>query len=106
VQCRVYARRVYVGRTIMVIPVKLPRPKVLVGITVKVATGCGNMYVQMNWHQGHVFEVFATLGHSGNCASSYSEGLTRCVTLGLRSGIPHEEFFKELRGIRCPTPML
>ena len=85
--------------------VKTPRPRVLGGITVKVLTSCGNMYVQMNWREGKLFEVFATLGHSGSCASCQSEALTRSVTLGLRCGIACSEYAKELRGIQCPNPM-
>ncbi len=84
---------------------KSPRPRVLGGITVKVLTSCGNMYVQMNWKDGKLFEVFATLGHSGGCASSQMEALTRGITLGLRCGVPFEEYAKELQGIRCPSPM-
>lgn len=84
---------------------KAKRPRVLGGITVKVATGCGNMYIQMNWRDGQLFEVFATLGKTGGCATSESEAVTRSVTLGLRSGVPVDEYIKQLRGIRCPNPM-
>ena len=84
--------------------VKASRPRVLGGITVKIETSCGNMYVQMNWCDGKLFEVFATLGHSGSCASCESEALTRSITLGLRCGIPCSGYVKELRGIQCPNP--
>ena len=84
---------------------KATRPTVLVGVTVKVRTSCGNMYVQMNWYKGKLFEVFATLGHSGGCAACQSEALTRSITLGLRYGLPYEEYFSELRGIQCPMPI-
>ena len=84
---------------------KLSRPPVLGGITVKVTTGCGNMYVQLNWYQGKLFEVFATLGHGGGCATCEMEALTRSITLGLKSGIPVTAYIRQLRGIRCPTPM-
>ena len=84
---------------------KSSRPTVLAGITVKVHTACGNMYVQMNWYKGKLFEVFATLGHSGGCAACQSEALTRSITLGLRYGLPYDEYFNELRGIQCPTPI-
>lgn len=85
---------------------KVPRPKVLGGITVKKATGCGNMYVQMNYYHGRLFEVFATLGHSGGCAMSYSEALTRSITGGLRQEIPVpvEEYIDQLSSIRCLSP--
>ncbi len=81
------------------------RPPVLGGITVKVVTGCGNMYVQLNWYQGRLFEVFATLGHGGGCATCEMEALTRSITLGLKQGLPVDDYVHQLRGIRCPTPM-
>ena len=84
--------------------IKSSRPRVLGGITIKVETSCGNMYVQMNWKGGKLFEVFATLGHSGSCASCESEALTRSITLGLRCDVPCGEYAKELRGIQCPNP--
>jgi len=84
---------------------KPSRPPVLGGITVKVTTGCGNMYVQLNWYQGRLFEIFATLGHGGGCATCEMEALTRSITLGLKSGIPVLEYIYQLRGIRCPSPM-
>jgi len=84
---------------------KPSRPLVLGGITVKVVTGCGNMYVQLNWYQGRLFEVFATLGRGGGCATCEMEALTRSTTLGLKSGIPVTEYIRQFRGIRCPTPM-
>jgi len=84
---------------------KLYRPPVLGGITVKVVTGCGNMYVQLNWYQGRLFEIFATLGHGGGCATCEMEALTRSITVGLKSGVPLAEYAHQLRGIRCPAPM-
>lgn len=84
---------------------KKPRPEALGGVTAKVSTGCGNMYVQMNWHEGSLFEVFATLGNAGGCATCQSEAITRSVTLGLRCGLPVLEYMDQLRGIRCPTPL-
>lgn len=83
---------------------KPSRPPVLAGITVKVVTGCGNMYVQLNWYQGKLFEVFATLGHGGGCATCEMEALTRSITLGLKSGISVADYVHQFRGIRCPTP--
>lgn len=83
---------------------KADRPRVLAGITVKVPTGCGNMYVQLNWCQGRLFEIFATLGKTGGCPSCLSEGVTRSITAGLRSGVPYKEYVKQLSALRCPTP--
>ncbi len=83
---------------------KAPRPKVIGGLTVKVTTGCGALYIQMNWCHGKLFEVFATLGKTGGCATSQSEALTRSVTMGLRHGVPLAEYIKQFSNIRCPCP--
>ena len=84
---------------------KVARQRVIGGLTVKVKTACGNMYVQMNWQDGKIFEVFATLGKSGFCSTSQSEALTRSITVGLRSGVPIEEYIRQLKDIHCPSPM-
>jgi len=84
---------------------KPPRPIVLGGITVKVTTGCGSMYVQLNWYQGRLFEIFATHGHGGGCAACEMEALTRSITQGLKCGVPVIEYTKQLKGMTCPNPM-
>jgi len=85
---------------------RLVRPKVVGSINVKTVTGCGNMYIQMGWWEGSLHEVFATLGRGGGCAMGYSEALTRSITAGLRRGVPVSEYAKQLKGVRCPTPMM
>lgn len=84
---------------------KKARPKQVVGKTVRIATGCGSMYVTVNTLNGGVFEVFAALGKAGTCAKVQSEGLTRMVTLALRFGVPLEEIVKQIEFLRCPTPV-
>jgi len=85
---------------------KQERPKELKGKTVKVLTGCGNLYITLNKDGSSLFEVFATLGKAGGCANCQNEALTRAITLGLRCGIPKEEFIKELEGLQCPNPIM
>lgn len=85
--------------------VKEERPVIIGGLTVKVRTGCGNMYCQLNWCHGRLFEVFATLGKSGGCASCHTEAVTRMVTAALRSHMPIDECIDNLRGLRCPSPV-
>ncbi len=82
------------------------RPKLIGGITVRTVTGCGKMYVQLNWLDGQLFEVFATLGKGGGCAVCQSEALTRSITLGLKYGVPVDEYVRQVRGIRCPEPRM
>lgn len=83
---------------------KATRPRIVGGINIKVVTGCGNMYVQLGWSGGRLFEVFATLGRAGGCATCFNESLTRAITTGLRCGVQPYEYIKQLKGVRCPEP--
>ena len=86
--------------------VKRERLARLDGRTVKVETGCGNLYVTLNSDGGGLQEVFAKLGRAGTCTVCQMEALTRCSTLGLRHGVPVKEFVDELKGIQCPNPKM
>jgi len=82
------------------------RPQMTSGMTVKMRTGCGNMYVTVNEDEQGPCEVFTLLGKSGGCTASQSEAIGRLVSLALRSGLKCEEIIEQLKGIRCPQPAL
>jgi ribonucleoside-diphosphate reductase alpha chain len=82
------------------------RPDVIRGATRFMKTGCGNLYVTINEdEQGHLFELFTSMGKAGGCAASQSEAIGRLVSLAFRSNIEPEEVIKQLKGISCHSPI-
>ena len=78
------------------------RPRQIQGITERVRTGHGNMYITINFDENQEpFEVFGTLGKAGGCDSAQLEAISRLVSLALRSGISPEEVIAQLKGITC-----
>jgi len=80
-----------------------PRGDLTWGVTRKMATGCGSLYVTMNRDHNGPFEVFAVMGKSGGCAASQTEAISRLISLGLRCGIDPEQIVKQMKGVRCPN---
>ncbi len=91
------------GQTDKILPKK--RPEVIRGSTRFTKTGCGNLYVTINEdEQGHLFELFTSMGKAGGCAASQAEAIGRLVSLAFRSNIEPEEIIKQLKGISCHQP--
>jgi ribonucleoside-diphosphate reductase alpha chain len=81
------------------------RPEVISGATRLMNTGCGNLYVTINEDgEGHLFELFTSMGKAGGCAASQSEAIGRLVSLAFRSNVEPEEVVKQLKGISCHEP--
>ena len=78
------------------------RPRTTYGVTERVRTGHGNMYVTINFEEeNEPFELFGTLGKSGGCDSAQLEAISRLVSLSLRSGVDPRHIIEQLRGITC-----
>ncbi len=81
-------------------PAVRERPLSLRGITRKIETPLGVMYVTINEdEEGRPFEVFVALGKAGGPAMADAEAIGRLISLSLRSGIPLRSVHKQLRGI-------
>jgi ribonucleoside-diphosphate reductase alpha chain len=83
----------------------IDRPESLHGITNKIKTGFGNLYVTVNTHNGRPFEVFAQIGKSGYDTMADTEAICRLISLALRSGVSVEEIIEQLRGIGGDSPV-
>lgn len=80
------------------------RPRQLVGRTPRIETGCGHLYLTVNFDEnGMMFEIFTHLGKAGGCGASQLEAIGRCISVGLRSGVDPAVYVKQLKGIKCPN---
>ncbi len=78
------------------------RPDIMGGITYKMQTAYGNLYVTINEDSQGPFEVFAAMGKAGGFFSAQTEAITRMISLALRSNVAVEEIIEQLKGIRGP----
>jgi len=85
-------------------PVHKRRPLMLSGKTIRMQTGCGDLYVTINQDEEGAFEVFNTMGKAGGCAASQCEAIGRLISLAWRSGVDVQRVVKQLRGIHCQKP--
>ena len=76
------------------------RPASVLGITERVRTGHGTMYVTVNFDESNKpFELFTAIGKAGGSEPAHLEGLSRLVTLCLRSGVDPNAIIYHLSGI-------
>jgi ribonucleoside-diphosphate reductase alpha chain len=82
-----------------------PRPKMTAGVTTRMKTSCGDLYVTINEDEkGGPFEVFCNMGKAGGCEGSQNEAIGRLVSLAFRSGVAPQSVIRQLIGIRCNKP--
>ena len=83
---------------------KASRPDVLHGVTHRIDTSYGKLYININVdpEAERPFELFANIGNSGGFTASFTEALAKTISTALRSGVDPEEIADELQGIRSP----
>lgn len=81
------------------------RPEITHGVTQRLETGCGHMYVTINSDEQGACEIFVQMGKVGGCASAQLEAIARLSSLALRSHIKIDAIIRQLKGIRCQSPM-
>jgi ribonucleoside-diphosphate reductase alpha chain len=83
---------------------KRSRPDVLHGVTQRIDTGYGKIYVSINEdpEAERPFELFANIGNSGGFTASFTESLAKTISTALRAGVDPREIADELQGIRSP----
>ncbi len=83
-----------------------PRGELAFGITKKIKTGCGNLYVTINEdEEGRPIEIFTQIGKAGGCVASQCEAMGRMTSLALRTGVDPQDIIKQMRGISCHLPV-
>lgn len=80
------------------------RPGETYGVTKRVRTGEGSLYITINRDDRGLCEVFTTIGKAGGNAAAQSEAISRLISLALRTGINPREVVKQLKGISGPYP--
>jgi ribonucleoside-diphosphate reductase alpha chain len=84
----------------------MKRPPVLSGITYKLSSDCGPVYLTCNKEPGNgLTEVFLKLGKSGHCVSTLLNVIAILVSVLLQLGVPKEKLIKTLTkhfiGVNC-----
>ena len=80
------------------------RPGETQGVTKRIRTGEGSLYITINEDEDGLCEVFTTIGKAGGNAAAQSEAISRLISLSLRSGIDPNDVVKQLKGISGPNP--
>jgi ribonucleoside-diphosphate reductase alpha chain len=80
------------------------RPRTLSGVTKKIQTGHGPLYVTMNDDEFGPRECFVILGKPGGTAAAFSDALGRMISLAMTHGAEPAEIVHQLRGIQDGHP--
>ena len=77
------------------------RPSIVPGSTERITTGCGNLYVTVNFDKIGLVEIFAVLGKPGSCGTAQMQMAGRLVSIAARCDIDPSILVDHLAQIRC-----
>jgi ribonucleoside-diphosphate reductase alpha chain len=83
---------------------KFKRPRHLYGVTYKIQSGCGKLYVTINERNSKPYEVFIQSGGSGGCEAG-NQALGRTISFALRTGGDIRDIIKQLTKVKCPAAL-
>ncbi len=83
----------------------IKRGKTLKGITEKLKTSRGSLYVTVNMLNSKPIEVFANIGKSGGDISALSEAIGRLISIALQNGVDVEKIVNTLINITGAQPI-
>ena len=92
------------GATTLVEKSPRVRPSQTAGVTRRIRTGEGTLYITINEDKNGLCEVFTTIGKAGGNAAAQSEAISRLISLSLRSGLDPHAIVRQLKGISGPNP--
>jgi ribonucleoside-diphosphate reductase alpha chain len=76
------------------------RPEMLLGVTMKIQSGCGKLWITINPYKGRPWEIFASSGSDGGCTSNIQE-IARLTSLLFREGVAVEKVIDQLKSVKC-----
>lgn len=83
----------------------ITRSHILKGITEKLKTSRGSLYVTINTLNDEPIEVFANIGKSGGDISALSEAIGRLISIALQNGVDVEKIVDTLINITGAQPI-
>jgi len=101
---RTVAKKAKEANASKVTPSPRGRPIITNGVTRRIRTGEGSLYITINEDQEGLCEVFTTIGKAGGNAAAQSEAISRLISLALRSGVNPNSVVRQLKGISGPNP--
>jgi len=80
----------------------MQRELVEYGLTKKIRTDCGNVYLTVNFRDKKLVEIFIRLGKAGGCATAMLDTVARLVSgICQKECMSAEDIVKILKGVRC-----